>query len=52
MMVKCGETVGAASFRVWLKNFKRINHKEHKEVTKDKKKAIIALRGQEVAKTA
>ena len=52
MMVKCGETVGTASFRVWSGNFKRINHKEHKEVTKDTKKAIIALIRQEVAKTA
>ena len=31
---------------------KRINHKEHEEVTKDTKKAIIAPRGQDVAKTA
>ena len=31
---------------------KRINHKERKEVTKDTKKAIIAPRGQKVAKTA
>ena len=30
---------------------KRINHKEHEEVTKDTKKAIIAPRGQDVAKT-
>ena len=31
---------------------KRINHKEHEEVTKDTKKAIIDPRGKDVAKTA
>ena len=33
------------------KKLKRINHKEQKEVTKTTKLAIIAPRGQEVAKT-
>ena len=41
-----------SSFWAKSKNFKRINHKEYEEVTKDTKKAIIALIRQEVAKTA